>query len=199
MDLLFDVSSVSDPQLEKLRKYEAFLKKWNKNVNIVSASNANIIWERHIVDSLQLVPLLADVSKIADMGSGFGLPAVPLAIACPDINVFAVEANTKKTALLTELTRELGLPNLHVLPEKVQKVVISHMDAVCCRAFGEFIRDAGLAYKMLKPGGIFLTFKSEEELRVPNGFEKVTNRKYRLKNYTRDFHIVVAYKFGEFD
>jgi 16S rRNA (guanine527-N7)-methyltransferase len=133
------------------------------------------------------------------MGTGIGLPAIPLAIACPEINIFAIEPHQKKVSLLSELIRELAIPNIHLLSEKVEAVVVSHMDIVCCRAFGEFIRDANLAYKMLKPGGMFMTFKSTPEQRTPDGFKKVLNHKYRLVNYSKDFFIVITQKFGEFD
>jgi hypothetical protein len=52
---------------------------------------------------------------------------------------------------------------------------------------------------MLKPGGLFMTFKSAAENRVPNGFKKVSNHKYRLPNYSKDFYIVVTQKIGDID
>jgi 16S rRNA (guanine527-N7)-methyltransferase len=126
-----------------------------------------------------------------------GLPAVPLAIACPDIDVFAIEPKQKQCALMHELIREIRIPNLHVLNERVEKVFLSHMDVVCCRAFGEFTRDARLAYKMLKPGGLFMTFKAAEETTVPQGYDKVENFGYQLPGIPRKYYVVIAYKTGE--
>jgi 16S rRNA (guanine527-N7)-methyltransferase len=197
MKLLQDPAHFDDKTIQKLRDVESFLRKWNKNLNVVSEQDEPYLWERHIVDSLQLVPFFKEVNKLADMGSGAGLPAVPLAIACPDIDVFAIEPKGKKAALMTELIREIRIPNLHVLSERVEKVFLSHMDVVCCRAFGEFSRDARLAYKMLKPGGLFMTFKGSEENNVPQGYDKVENIPYLLPNIPRKYFVVIAYKTGE--
>jgi 16S rRNA (guanine527-N7)-methyltransferase len=198
-DLLFSPETLDKPVVQKLKTLEVLLQKWNKNLNLVSTNSSNNIWSRHITDCLQLIPFLGKVYKLADMGTGVGLPSIPLAITCPDINIFAIEHHQKKTALLSQITRELAIPNIHVLSEKVESVIVSHMDVVCCRAFGEFIRDAGLAYKMLKPGGKFMTFKANPEDRTPNGFRKPCNHKYRLMNYSKDFFIVVTQKLGDLD
>lgn len=197
MNLLQDPTLFDDKTIQKLKEVEHFLRKWNKNLNLVSEQDEPHLWDRHIVDSLQLMPFFKEVNKLADMGSGPGLPAVPLAIACPDIDVFAIEPTQKKAALMTELIREIRIPNLHVLSERVEKVFLSHMDVVCCRAFGEFSRDARLAYKMLKPGGMFMTFKATEENNVPQGYDKVENVPYQLPNNPRRYFVVIAYKTGE--
>ncbi len=196
-NLLLDTSNFDEKTLQKLRGVETFLRKWNKNINLVSEADEPAIWERHILDSLQLMPFFKEVNKLADMGSGIGLPAVPLAIANPDIDVFAIEPKQKKSALMAEIIREIRIPNLHVLSERVEKVFLSHMDVVCCRAFGEFSRDARLAYKMLKPGGLFMTFKTAEQFDVPQGYEKVENHAYALPNNPRKYFIVTAAKAGE--
>ena len=70
---------------------EEILHRWNKNLNLVSKQDEDAIWERHIVDSLQIIPFFEDVNKLADMGSGPGLPSLPLAIAKPDIDFFAID------------------------------------------------------------------------------------------------------------
>jgi 16S rRNA (guanine527-N7)-methyltransferase len=196
-NLLQDPGIYDEKVVLKLREVEKFLRKWNKNLNLVSEGDEPHLWERHIVDSLQLTPFFKEVNKLADMGSGCGLPAVPIAIACPDIDVFAIEPTQKKAALMGELIREIRIPNLHVLSERVEKVFLSHMDVVTCRAFGEFSRDARLAYKMLKPGGLFMTFKATEEQTVPQGYDKVENVPYQLPNNPRKYFIVIAYKTGE--
>lgn len=198
-NLIFQPENLDDKILEKLKSFESLLQRWNANIKIFSAGNEHLVWNRHIVDSLQMIPKIKGSNKVADMGTGIGFPSIPLAIACPDINFFAIEPNEKKSALITQVIRELTLPNVHVLPYRVEKVVISHVDIVCCRAFGEFLRDAQLAYKMLKPAGLFITFKSEFEDRVPKGFDRVNNYPYRLPNYLKEFNLVVAEKFCDFD
>lgn len=196
-ELLINPSVFDEKTLNKLRALEAVYRRWNKNLNLVSKQDESAIWERHIVDSLQIIPFLKDVNKLADMGAGIGLPSLPLAIACPDIDFFAIEPIQKKCALMQEITREIRIPNFHVLAERVEKVYLSHMDVVCCRAFGEFYRDARLAYKMLKPQGHFITFKTQSNYEVPQGYEKVESHSYVLPEIPRKYYVVVATKAGE--
>jgi 16S rRNA (guanine527-N7)-methyltransferase len=181
----------------KLRVLEAIYRRWNKNLNLVSQQDEALIWERHIVDSLQLIPFFNEVNKLADMGAGPGLPSLPLAIACPDIDFFAIEPNQKKCALMHEIIREVRIPNFHILTERVERVYLSHMDVVCCRAFGEFTRDAKLAYKMLKPQGQFMTFKAEPYHEAPTGYERIESHPYSLPGIPRKYYVIVASKAGE--
>jgi len=196
-ELLLNPSKLDEKIQKKLRSLEAIYRRWNKNLNLVSKQDEPAIWERHIVDSLQIIPFLNDVNKLADMGAGVGLPSLPLAIACPDIDFFAIEPIQKKCAMMQEITREIRIPNFHVLAERVEKVYLSHMDVVCCRAFGEFHRDARLAYKMLKPQGQFITFKTQANQEIPQGYEKVERHSYVLPGIPRKYYIVVATKAGE--
>jgi 16S rRNA (guanine527-N7)-methyltransferase len=196
-NLLFDPETLPEKAKDKLRAAEDLYSKWNKGLSLFSENDAGKIWERHIVDSLQSIPHLGDASKLADMGSGYGFPAVPLAIACPDLDVFAIEPIQKKCSLLHELIRELRLPNLHVQNDRTEKVFLSHMDVVICRAFGEFHRDAKLAYKMLKPGGMFMTHKAAPEPNPPDGYERHENQGYQLPSHPKRFYIVIAHKAGE--
>lgn len=195
--LLIDPSTFEEKIQNKLRVLETIYRRWNRNLNLVSQQDEALIWERHIVDSLQLIPFFQDVNKLADMGAGPGLPSLPLAIACPDIDFFAIEPNQKKCALMQEIIREVRIPNFHILTERVERVYLSHMDVVCCRAFGEFTRDAKLAYKMLKPQGQFMTFKTEACNEAPAGYERIESHAYSLPGIARKYFVVVAWKAGE--
>ncbi len=195
--LLIDPGTFDEKVQNKLRVLEGIYRRWNRNLNLVSQQDEALIWERHIVDSLQLIPFFQEVNKLADMGAGPGLPSLPLAIACPDIDFFAIEPNQKKCALMQEIIREVRIPNFHILTERVERVYLSHMDVVCCRAFGEFTRDAKLAYKMLKPQGQFMTFKTEPQHELPPGYEKIESHEYSLPGIARRYFVIVAWKAGE--
>ncbi len=195
--LLVELSSLDEKIQQKLFLLESILRRWNKNLNLVSKKDEDGIMARHILDSLQIIPFLHDVNKLADMGAGIGLPSLPLAIAQPEIDFFAIEPNHKKCALMQEIVREIKIPNFHVLTERVEKVYLSHMDVVCCRAFGEFSRDARLAYKMLKPQGLFMTFKTHPETSIPSGYEKLENHVYVIPDVPRKYYVVLACKAGE--
>src|SRR6187402_3378203 len=104
--LLLDPSTLDEKIQTKLRTLESIYRRWNKNLNLVSPNDEALIWERHIVDSLQLMPFFHEVNKLADMGAGPGLPSLPLAIARPDIDFFAIEPTEKKCALMQGIIRE---------------------------------------------------------------------------------------------
>lgn len=195
--LLLDPSKLDEKIQKKLRALEGIYRRWNKNLNLVSKQDEDTIWDRHIVDSLQIIPFFDGVNKLADMGAGVGLPSLPLAIARPDIDFFAIEPIQKKCALMQEIIREIKIPNFHVLTERVEKVYLSHMDIVCCRAFGEFYRDARLAYKMLKPQGQFITFKTKIHDEIPQGYERVDSKSYVLHGIPRKYFVIIATKTGE--
>lgn len=109
--------NVSRETLEKLNDYVSLLLKWQARINIIGPSTAEQVWERHIADSLQLTPVinekLPDHSiSLLDLGTGAGLPGIPLALhlaETEDSFVHLVDSNSKKVAFLREAVRITGL------------------------------------------------------------------------------------------
>ncbi len=102
-----------EPEVRRdLESFAALLKKWNAVQNLVSRETVDGLWDRHIVDSLQILPLIRSIDeRILDIGSGGGLPGIPLAIALKGrATVLLVEPVTKKVAFLRQAIRELELP-----------------------------------------------------------------------------------------
>lgn len=130
--------NVSHETYEKLKNYQALVLEWNSKFNLISKSTEATIWERHIVDSLQLIKYIINEDKILlDLGSGAGFPGVVLAIACqeiyPDLQINLVESIGKKTAFLHAVNEQLNL-NMEIHQERIEKLNIGKVDVITSRA-----------------------------------------------------------------
>lgn len=96
----------------KITQYCELLIKWQKHINLIGPKTVDDLYERHIQDSLQIVPHLSDNQKVVDLGSGAGLPGVVVAIQNPCITVTCVDSDQKKIAFLNEVKARIDVPNL---------------------------------------------------------------------------------------
>jgi 16S rRNA (guanine527-N7)-methyltransferase len=155
-----------------LLAYLDLLAKWNRTYNLTVVRDPEEMVSRHLLDSLAVLPFVHG-KNLADLGSGAGLPGIPLAIARPDLAVTLVESNGKKARFLREATRSLPLANVRVFEARVQ-VVAGLFDTVTCRAFAS-LRDILLwGGHLLAPDGRLLALKGHcdagELAAVPAGF-----------------------------
>lgn len=124
------------PLEDRLAQYEALLRKWQKSINLISPNSVDTIKERHIEDSLQLLPLIPQgVKTICDLGSGAGFPAIPIAMARPDIEVHCIESDHKKCTFLQIVSRETICDNLSVHCARIEdKLHMLQPDLLTARA-----------------------------------------------------------------
>ncbi len=112
---------LSEQQLVSLRKYADLLLQTNQRVNLTGAADLDELEVRHLLDSLTVLPhLSADPLSLIDVGSGGGLPGIPIAIARPDITVTLLDSVGKKTGFLEEARSELGLQNVTVVTNRAE-------------------------------------------------------------------------------
>lgn len=123
---------VSRETHQKLDRYVTMIEKWQKSINLISNSTVPEIWNRHIVDSYQLVALISSDAIIVDVGCGAGLPGIVLAIA--GFPVHLVESDGRKVAFLREAIRELGL-NVVIHHQRVETICLPEECTVTARAF----------------------------------------------------------------
>jgi len=108
------LTALADEQNKQLRAYASELVRINQQVNLISAATEDEIWKRHIRHCLTLTQRdFPEGSVVVDWGSGGGLPALPLAIACPHITVHAVDSVRKKMQAVRMMARQLRVENLH--------------------------------------------------------------------------------------
>jgi 16S rRNA (guanine527-N7)-methyltransferase len=145
---------------DRLLAYSALLLKWNRVYNLTAIRDPEQAVTHHLLDSLAVLPYLADVRTLADIGSGGGLPGIPIAVARPDLMVTSIEAVSKKASFQRQARIELGLSNFAVVNERVENVrVHDPYDAVISRAFSELSEFVGLTRHLLGPSGRFFAMK----------------------------------------
>lgn len=128
---------VSRETLERLRAFEALVKKWNPRVNLVSRSSLEFLWDRHILDSLQLFSLPADRRNWVDLGSGGGFPGLVVAVCLkehePESQVTMVESDQRKSAFLRTAIRELDL-NAKIVTSRIEDAQSLNASTLSARA-----------------------------------------------------------------
>ena len=127
--------SINESQIQALLHYVELLQKWNKTYNLTAIEATDEIIRKHILDSLSLVPYL-NGSRVFDVGSGAGLPGIPLAIVCKDKQFLLLDASVKKTRFIQQAIIEVRLNNVQVVQQRVERYAPQHeFDTVVSRAF----------------------------------------------------------------
>jgi 16S rRNA (guanine527-N7)-methyltransferase len=155
---------LSGAQADQLVRFAALLVRWNAVHNLTAISSPASILSHHLLDSLAILPLMSSIfgekqCRMLDVGSGGGLPGIPLAIVRPHWQVTVVDKVQKKAAFLTQAKLELGLSNLVCLHARVEDVDAPPFDLIVSRAFSslkDFVRVSG---HLLGPGGWWAAMK----------------------------------------
>ena len=143
--------------------------RWNQVHNLTAIEGEKDSVRLHLIDSIAVLPVLRRFLKeasprIADLGSGGGLPAIPIAIVQPEWRLSLIEAIRKKTAFLQHVRGKLKLKNIEVLSERAEDVAVQQpgqYDAVISRAFTNLARFLELSLPFLKPDGLVFAMKAK--------------------------------------
>lgn len=143
----------------------------NAHMNLTAITDPAEAWEKHVLDALTLSREIPPGANIVDVGSGGGVPAVPIAITRPDLRVTMVEATQKKALFLTELSAALGLGSVTVLPERAESLKKppwrGRFDVATARAVGKISLLVSLLAPLVKRNGRIVLIKgqrADEEL-----------------------------------
>lgn len=151
--------SISEQQITTLIDYLELLAKWNKAYNLTAVRNPDDMLYRHIIDSLSIAPYVKG-QRIIDVGTGPGLPGIPMAILNPDVQFVLLDSNGKKTRFLTQCLIELSLPNVEIINGRVEEVSFNlPFDQVLSRAFTALDNMVDLCKHLLTQDGKFLAMK----------------------------------------
>lgn len=163
--------STNDEKVAKLLAFIALIEKWNKAYNLTAIRNRSEMVNLHLLDSVAILPHL-EGKRIIDVGTGAGLPSIPLSIFCPDIEFQLLDSNAKKTRFVQQAILELKLSNVKVTHNRVEDFQPAiPFDTVLTRAFASLPEIVGLTAHLISENGTLLCMKGQtpvEELSSVN-------------------------------
>ena len=180
---------------EQLLDYLALLYKWNRTYSLTALREQDKAVSHHLLDSLSILPFVPG-GNLLDVGSGGGMPGIPLAIVRPELVVTLLDSNSKKTAFLQQTAIELGLKNISVHGGRVEQY---HppvgFTAITSRAFAELADFVDLSRHLLVPGGVWLAMKGvwphDEIGRLPGDVRVETVHALPVPGVDAERHLIV--------
>lgn len=158
-------TNVSRETIERLDAYAALLLRWSERINLVSPKSLEALWERHFLDSAQLLAHAGDARVWADLGSGGGFPGLVVAILAqethPDLKFHLIEADQRKAVFLRTVAREVGI-GVDVIAERIENVPALGADIVSARALAALSQLLSYSAIHLAPGGRALFLKGKD-------------------------------------
>ena len=179
-----------------LRAYLALLARWNRAYNLTAIRDPAEMVGKHVLDSLSMHAFVG-AGTLADLGTGAGLPGIPLALAHPQLQVTLVEANGKKARFLREAVRTLALGNVRVVESRIEAVAEpGHHDAITARALANLPLILQLGGHLLKPDGRLLAMKgahpAAEIAALPAGWRLEAVHPLLVPGLSAERHLVVV-------
>jgi 16S rRNA (guanine527-N7)-methyltransferase len=159
--------SFDRPAAEKLLAYLGLLQRWNGTYNLTAVREPAAMYVHHLLDCLAVLPPLRRVlgdrsARIADVGSGAGLPGVVIAVLCPHLNVTCIDTVGKKVAFVRQVGAELCLRNLRAEQGRVERLQpVVPFDLITSRAFAPLLDFVQLTRPLLAPHGIWMAMKGK--------------------------------------
>lgn len=184
--------TLSEHEIHLFEMYAAELKKWNSKVNLTAITKDKDIAIKHFVDSLSLARYIAADDRLLDIGSGAGLPVIPLKIIRPDIPMVSVDAVAKKIHFQRHIIRILNLQNIEAIHARVEDLHKTHrhsFSVITSRAFTRLDRFVSLAAPLLAENGVLIAMKGDraegeiaesDEVVNAEGFAVASVQRYTL-------------------
>ncbi|MDO9049477.1 MAG: 16S rRNA (guanine(527)-N(7))-methyltransferase RsmG [Methylobacter sp.] len=153
--------NISDEKIDQLLGFIKLIEKWNKAYNLTAIRDREEMARLHILDSLAIAPHI-EGKRVIDIGTGAGLPGIPLAICLPEIDFTLLDSNAKKTRFVQQVVLELKLKNVEVLHSRVEDYHPEKTyDAVLTRAFADLSDIVKLTAHLLTKNGVLLAMKGQ--------------------------------------
>ncbi|NUS61390.1 MAG: 16S rRNA (guanine(527)-N(7))-methyltransferase RsmG [Lysobacter sp.] len=180
-----------------LLEYVALLVRWNATYNLTAIRDPREMVSKHLLDSLAMHAYVDDIGTLADLGTGPGLPGIPLAIAKPGLRVSLVESNGKKVRFLREAIRKLGLTNAEAVESRIEAFdAPGRFDAITARALATLPLILESGGHLLRRGGVLLAMKgvvpAEEIAALPEGWVVREMHPMRVPGLDAERHLIVV-------
>lgn len=170
--------SIDSAREERLLRFLDELLRWNQSINLTAITDRDEALIKHLVDSLTLLPLLRGDEILLDMGSGGGLPGLPLKLVLPDLNLTSVDAVAKKISFQKHIIRSFALSGVVARHGRLEELgqessFVGHFDLVVARAFASLADCVCLARPFLQSGGRLIAMKGPEGEKEVLAAEKI--------------------------
>lgn len=178
--------------------YLALLKRWNRVYNLTAVKGDVNILNRHLLDSLSVVPYLQG-SRVIDIGSGAGLPGIPVALACPHLQVTLLDSNAKRCRFLRQVQAQLKLKNVTIAHQRAEDFQSAEkFDSLLSRAYSSLQIFITSSAHLLAEGGRLIAMKGiwpgSENLQLPAAFEIESVVNIAVPGLSEQRHLVICKK-----
>lgn len=192
--------SITDLQVNQLIQYVELLVKWNKAYNLTSVRDPHEMLVKHILDSLMVGPLL-EGNRFIDVGTGPGLPGIPLAIMYPEKQFVLLDSLGKRITFLRQVVYQLKLTNVTPVQSRVEKYQFEHyFDGVLSRAFASLQDMLTWCHHLTNADGRFYALKglypTEEIANLPNNFQVMAGHELKIPSLDGQRHLIEIKKIN---
>lgn len=180
---------------ERLLNYLTLLRKWNRRINLTAVREPAQMISRHLLDSLSILHYVRG-PRVVDIGTGAGLPGIPLAVALPNVHFVLLDSNAKKVRFVRQAVQELQLPNIEVIQERAEKFRPEiKFDTLITRAFAAIPDMLASCGHICAAGGQILAMKGvypqEELAEIPEGYNLSDVQALQVPGLEAERHVVL--------
>jgi 16S rRNA (guanine527-N7)-methyltransferase len=167
--------AIFGPQIEKARAFAQKLANDSDDLGLLGPRELDKLWSRHILNSAVVAETVRAGDLVADVGSGAGLPGIPMAIVLPEAHFVLIEPMERRSNWMLEVIDGLGLTNVEVRRARAEEVLDLKFDIVTARAVAALDKLLRLTVHLLKPGGSLIALKGSkaaEEIEAAKKLQK---------------------------
>jgi 16S rRNA (guanine527-N7)-methyltransferase len=186
--------ALNEAQVRLLLEYLRLIEKWNRTHNLTAIRDVGKMVTHHLLDSLAIVPFIHG-ANVLDVGSGAGLPGIPIAIARQEFSLTLMDSNGKKAAFLEQARLELGLANIRIVCSRVEAWSGDTFNTIVSRAYSELGQFVRSSRHLLCTGGVLTAMKGtmphEELSALPAGFRVRDKLELKVPGLNAARHLIV--------